>query len=248
MKWLAAISIAFFGLIGWMRKYTGIAFLMLVTVFCLSYFKADIIQLMRESAQRQEAKELRQEKAVEAERERAKAAAEQARLDEIERKKEASAREAKALAEFRQGLALAEAKVLMLEREAQARVLLAKENQRIAEMRAAAAIKKARELEATPPPKFDLASAVDIPTKAYCRDTSLTGYIRPHGYSGKTRFVIEVSMINDMVKAVKIISEESFPVMSTTQVGLMRDEIEAQVARWDCKGTGSIQLKYTFTL
>ena len=53
MKWLAAISIAFFGLIGWMRKYTGIAFLMLVTVFCLSYFKADIIQLMRESAQRQ---------------------------------------------------------------------------------------------------------------------------------------------------------------------------------------------------
>jgi len=90
---------------------------------------------------------------------------------------------------------------------------------------------------------------VDIPPKAYCRDTFLTEYIRwYHGYSGKTRFVIEVSMINDMVKAVKIISEESFPVMSTTQVGLMRDEIEAQVARWDCKGTGSIQLKYTFTL
>ncbi len=59
MKWIAAISIAFFGLVGWMRKYTGLAFLMLTVVFCLSYFKADFLSIYRESKTAETAKELR---------------------------------------------------------------------------------------------------------------------------------------------------------------------------------------------
>lgn len=46
-------------LLAWMRKYVGIAVLMLVALFCVAYFKADYLQMRREEAQRVEAREMR---------------------------------------------------------------------------------------------------------------------------------------------------------------------------------------------
>lgn len=86
MKWVAAITLGFFALIAWMRKYAGIAMLMLVTLFCVAYFKDDFLKIYREDAARQEAAEKRL--LEDAKEKRREEAAERERIRQLEAEKE----------------------------------------------------------------------------------------------------------------------------------------------------------------